>query len=154
MEKLVVKIYDQDADFSPLYCGGGSAVFVVMAWREYSESAASLKFWLLVMTIFAFAGAAIWMLLRRRIKLELITDSDKNGQLTVQRPGCADEVVKQSQFGKVKVDESCVTIHHYEDEELRHLSFPISGGDRAVIDSMLQILNSWHAEGGAEDEGE
>jgi len=139
MERLVLKIYDDVQDRSPLYCGGGAALFVVMAWREFSGAdELGFRLWLLLLAALVFAVAAMVLVRSHLMRIEVEEEC-----LKIIRRGCQDQVIAKSQLGYVKKEENRVMIHHYEGDDLRHLSFPTRGISKRDIEAVLEVLENW-----------
>jgi hypothetical protein len=144
MGRLVFKTYDDIKDRSPLYCAGGAILFGAMTAREFSSvDAVGLRFWLMLVTVMAFTGAAIVLLQRQRIIIEVMDDSNEEGQLKIIRRGRPDQVIGESQFGYVKMGEGLVIIHHYEGEDLKRTSFSTKGARKKKVDAIVEVLGNW-----------
>ena len=144
MGRLVFKTYEDVKDRSPLYCAGGAILFGVMAVREFSSvDGVGMRFWLMLVTVVAFTGAAIVLLQRQRIIIEVMDDPNEEGQLKIIRRGRPDQVIEESQFGYVKLGEDIVIIHHYEGEDLKRTSFSTKGARKKKVDAIVEVLENW-----------
>jgi len=142
---LVLKTYDDVKDRSPLICNSGAVLVAVMAWREFSRTGEmSMRFWLMLLTVVVFVVAAMLLVRRHRIMIEVTAeDSDEEGQLKIIQRGNSDQVISKSQFGYVKLEENRVIVHHYEDEDLRRTSFSTKGASKKGVAAIIGVLESW-----------
>ena len=146
MEVLVLKTYDDVEDRSPMICGVGAFLIALLAWRELSRSGEmGLRFWLMLLTVVAFSVAANLLRRRHRIHVEVMEGEDGKGQLKILRRGQPEQVISEAEFGYVKLEKSKVTIHHYEEEDLRRTSFSTKGASKKRVAQIVEVLEKWKA---------
>ncbi len=146
MERLSLTAYDDKQDRSPLICGGGAVVLGVMAWREFfAGGGMGARIWGMLLAIGILTTAAVALLWRRRIRIELVDNSEGEGHLEIHRPGSLGQVIPESRVGYVKLEEGRMTIHYYEGQDLKRTSFPIRGAGKKGVAEMMGILGKWQS---------
>lgn len=99
----------------------------------------------MLLTAGIFVVAAVVLVLRRRVRIEVVDHPDGESHVEIHRPGSPGQVIPESQVGYVKLEEGRVTIHYYEGDDLRRLSVSTKGADKADLEILVEVLQGWQA---------